>query len=58
MNKQELERIANTIRKETISMIYNAKSGHPGGALSAIDIFTYLYFQEMNIEPSNPNQEC
>ena len=57
MNKQELERIANTIRKETISMIYNAKSGHPGGALSAIDIFTYLYFQEMNIEPSNPKKE-
>ena len=57
MNKQELERIANTIRKETISMIYNAKSGHPGGALSAIDIFTYLYFQEMNVEPSNPKKE-
>ena len=57
MNKQELEKIANTIRKETISMIYNAKSGHPGGALSAIDIFTYLYFQEMNVEPSNPKKE-
>ncbi len=57
MNKQELERIANTIRKETISMIYNAKSGHPGGALSAIDIFTYLYLQEMNVEPSNPKKE-
>ena len=57
MNKQELEKIANTIRKETISMIYNAKSGHPGGALSAIDIFTYLYLQEMNVEPSNPKKE-
>ena len=57
MNKIELEKIANTIRKETISMIYNAKSGHPGGALSAIDIFTYLYFNEMNIDPSNPKKE-
>ena len=41
MNKLELEKIANNIRKETISMIHNAKSGHPGGALSATDIFTY-----------------
>lgn len=57
MNKIELEKTANTIRKETISMIYNAKSGHPGGALSAIDIFTYLYFNEMNIDPSNPKKE-
>ena len=57
MNKIELEKIANKIRKETISMIYNAKSGHPGGALSAIDIFTYLYFNEMNIEPQNPKKE-
>lgn len=56
MNKLELEKIANTIRKETISMIYNAKSGHPGGALSAIDIFTYLYFNEMDVEPSNPKK--
>ena len=57
MNKLELEKIANKIRKETISMIYNAKSGHPGGALSAIDIFTYLYFNEMNVEPQNPKKE-
>lgn len=56
MNKLELEKKANTIRKETISMIYNAKSGHPGGALSAIDIFTYLYFDEMNVEHSNPKK--
>lgn len=57
MKKIELEKIANEVRKETISMIYNAKSGHPGGALSAIDIFTYLYFSEMNVEPSNPKKE-
>ena len=49
MEKLELEKIANNIRKETISMIHNAKSGHPGGALSATDIFTYLYFNEMNV---------
>lgn len=57
MNKRELEVIANKVRKETISMIYNAKSGHPGGALSAIDIFTYLYFDEMNVDPANPKME-
>lgn len=51
MEKLELEKIANNIRKETISMIHNAKSGHPGGALSATDIFTYLYFNEMNVDP-------
>ena len=50
MEKLELEKIANNIRKETISMIHNAKSGHPGGALSATDIFTYLYFNEMNVD--------
>lgn len=57
MNKLELQKIANTIRKEAISMIYNAKSGHPGGALSAIDIFTYLYFNEMNVDPTEPKKE-
>ena len=53
MEKLELEKIANNIRKETISMIHNAKSGHPGGALSATDIFTYLYFNEMNVDPKD-----
>lgn len=57
MNKVELAKIANTVRKETVTMIYNAKSGHPGGALSAIDIFTYLYFNEMNVDPSEPKKE-
>lgn len=56
MNKIELAKIANTVRKETVTMIYNAKSGHPGGALSAIDIFTYLYFNEMNVNPVEPNK--
>ena len=60
MEKLELEKIANNIRKETISMIHNAKSGHPGGALSATDIFTYLYFNEMNVDPKdekNPDRD-
>lgn len=57
MDKLELQKIANKIRKETISMIHNAKSGHPGGALSAIDIFTYLYFNEMNVDPQNPKMD-
>ena len=57
MNKVELAKIANTVRKEAVTMIYNAKSGHPGGALSAIDIFTYLYFNEMNVDPSEPKKE-
>ena len=56
MEKLELEKIANNIRKETISMIHNAKSGHPGGALSATEIFTYLYFEEMNVDPKDPKK--
>ena len=50
----ELEKKALKIRKEIVSMIYRACSGHPGGALSIADILTVLYFKEMNIEPSNP----
>ena len=57
MEKLELEKIANNIRKETISMIHNAKSGHPGGSLSAADMLTFLYFEEMNgLDPKNPNK--
>lgn len=56
MNKVELIKIANNIRKSIIEEIYEAKSGHPGGSLSAVEIFSYLYFNEMNIYPSNP--EC
>lgn len=54
MQTIELEKIANEVRKGIISCVYNAKSGHPGGSLSAADIFTYLYFEEMNIDPRNP----
>ena len=54
MNNLELEKIANEIRKGIVTAVYSAKSGHPGGSLSAADIFTYLYFDEMNVDPKNP----
>ena len=50
-----LEEIAKEVRKSIVKMTYEAKSGHPGGSLSATEILTYLYFKEMNIDPSNPN---
>lgn len=54
MNKSQLERTANRIRKGIVSSIHSARAGHPGGSLSAADILTALYFQEMNIDPANP----
>ena len=48
MNKQELMKTANEIRKGIVTAVHSAKSGHPGGSLSATDIYTYLYFEEMN----------
>ncbi|MCI5951053.1 MAG: transketolase, partial [Anaerostipes sp.] len=45
---------ANEIRKNIIRAVHSAKSGHPGGSLSAADIFTYLYFEEMNVDPADP----
>ena len=53
----ELKNIAIELRKSAITMIYEAQSGHPGGALSAADIITALYFKEMNIDPKNPKWE-
>ena len=52
MNKTELQRMANDIRKGIVTAVHSAKSGHPGGSLSAADIFTYLYFEEMNYSPN------
>ena len=52
--KLELSRIANNLRISIIEEVYNAKCGHPGGSLSIADILTYLYFEEMNIDPKNP----
>ena len=54
MNIIELKKQALEVRKSIIESVYSAKSGHPGGSLSAADIFTYLYFEELNIDPKNP----
>lgn len=56
MNTLELERIANEVRKGIIASVHSAKAGHPGGSLSAADIFTYLYFEELNIDPKEPDK--
>lgn len=56
MNKLELQKTANEIRKGIVTAVHSAKSGHPGGSLSSADIFTYLYFEEMNIDPKNPQK--
>lgn len=56
MTKKELEITANEVRKGIISSVHAAKAGHPGGSLSAADIFTYLYFSEMNVDPKNPKK--
>ncbi len=47
MNKLELQKVANEVRKGIITGVHAAKAGHPGGSLSAADLFTYLYFEEM-----------
>ena len=57
MTNLELAKTANEIRKGIVTAVHSAKSGHPGGSLSAADIFTYLYFEEMNIDPKNPKME-
>ena len=54
MNKLELQNVANEVRKGIITGVHAAKAGHPGGSLSAADLFTYLYFEEMNVDPKNP----
>lgn len=56
MNKLELMKIANEVRKGAVTAVYNAKSGHPGGSLSAADIYSYLFFEEMNIDPKEPKK--
>ena len=56
MNKQELMKTANEIRKGIVTAVHAAKAGHPGGSLSAADVFTYLYFEEMNIDPQDPKK--
>ena len=56
MNTLELQKMANEVRKGIITAVHSAKAGHPGGSLSAADLFTYLYFEEMNIDPKNPDK--
>lgn len=56
MDKLELMKTANEVRKGIVTAVHSAKAGHPGGSLSAADIFTYLYFEEMNIDPKEPKK--
>ena len=56
MDKQALLKTANEVRKGILTAVHSAKSGHPGGSLSAADIYTYLYFEEMNIDPKDPKK--
>jgi transketolase len=56
MQNIELQRIANEVRKGIVTAVHSAKAGHPGGSLSAADLFTYLYFEEMNIDPKEPKK--
>lgn len=57
MDSRYLKIQAAQIRKSILTAVYYAKSGHPGGSLSAADLFTYLYFEEMNLEPRRPDWE-
>lgn len=56
MTNQELAKVANEVRKGVVTAVHAAKSGHPGGLLGAADIMTYLYFEEMNIDPADPHK--
>lgn len=57
MKNFELRKLANDVRKGIITAVYSGHSGHPGGSLSAADILTYLYFEELNIDPLDPKNE-
>ena len=54
MEKLKLQKIANEVRKDILTEVFHAKSGHPGGSLSVADILTCLYFEEMNVDPADP----
>ena len=56
MTNKELKITATKVRKGIVEAVHSAKSGHPGGSLSAADMFTYLYFEEMNIDPKDPKK--
>lgn len=57
MDRPELKKMAHEVRKGIVTSIYSAKAGHPGGSLSAADLFTYLYFEELNVDPKNPQMQ-
>lgn len=56
MDKLKLMKTANEVRKGIVTSVHSAKAGHPGGSLSAADLFTYLYFEELNVDPKNPKK--
>ncbi len=57
MENLELQKKANEVRKGIVTAVHSAKAGQPGGSLLAADVYTYLYFEEMNIDPQNPKME-
>ena len=57
MKNLELQKIANEVRKGILRSVHSAKAGHPGGSLSAAEIFTYLYCEELHVDPANPHME-
>jgi transketolase len=57
VDNQKLKKLANEVRKGIVTEVHAAQSGHPGGSLSAADVFTFLYFEEMNIDPENPKMD-
>ena len=56
MTNKELQKTANEVRKGIVTAVHSAKCGHPGGSLSSADMMTYLYFEEMNIDPREPKK--
>ena len=56
MTDQELARVANEVRRGIVTGVHDAKAGHPGGSLSIADILTYLYFEDMNVDPADPRK--
>lgn len=57
MNELQLKKTANEVRKGIVASVHSARAGHPGGSLSCADILTYLYFEEMHVDPANPQDE-
>ena len=56
MDNLELQKLANEVRKGIVTAVHSAKAGHTGGSLSAAEVYIYLYFEEMNIDPKDPQK--